>query len=914
MNDRTTSWPPSGGADASPRTGRMPAAGETLAGRFLLHHVLGTGGSGVVFAAHDIRLGQPVAIKVLHPGRIDIRSLERLRREVRAARTAHPHMAAVYDLHEADGLYFLSMELVEGESLRERLRREHHLPLDETVRMGAQVASALAHLHAHGIVHRDVKPGNILLTPGGDAKLCDMGLARPMEQGMTITETAMVVGTPAYMAPEQATGEELTSAADVYALGLTLYQMLAGEPPLVEATALSTLARRQKRRPPSVRREAAGSPPWLARLLDRMLDPRPRERPSAAQAERALAAGRFHFRPRRRSVAVAMVLLIAAVGAPLIYSQVRRGETIRFEARGSSVVGLDGRGRTTWTRSIGSTPTGTVRADFDGDGEKELAVVTGDLESWRNEQRRFSTVTIVGRRGRVLTSARLRDLIRQWNFPYPLRLFAELQAVDLDGDGTSELLVLARQVHFFPCELLVYWPARDQWQVVFEHPGYIRAVTPVPDPRRPALRFAGLANRPIYAPVAGEIVLEPSQLTPSTLKDRIRLRPGLRSVHGALLDWYSLLDPRKSGLTGDTSWVRVDEAGGEVIGGETGTVFELDRWGNPLPGPNAGRDLREARCGFLRELARLRNYTDSGDVASVQRFAGGIRTRFAPLLAERAYRIALDVEEARSLARVDGLDEAIGLLRGTVRDTHNDDAVFRLANLLGITGRLRAAVAVLEPVVATPLSQRANFDGRLLLFRLGIELHEGDLVDRSLLHFEVRARRIEWGEGTMAALLARAHLWWDEPTATDCAVRSWPYEPAGGATACLARWRLHRNADDDPELMREGARENPDAVLDFRVAEAAARLGLGHPGDAVILLERLDPGLRQEAIEGFRDHQLLDLARALHARALLAAGKPSAAGTEARALLPALTPDLLPARLAGEVLEATGSSTALSHP
>jgi len=903
VEDRTLSYSPAGDGNASSQEGHMPAVGETLAGRFLLRRILGTGGSGVVFAARDIRLNQAVAVKVLHPGLVDTHGLQRLRREVQAARGSHPHVASVYDLHEADGVFFLSMELVEGESLRDRLKHDPRLPVDQVVRIGAQIASALANLHGRGIVHRDVKPANILLSPTGDAKLCDMGLARPMAQGMTVTETAMVMGTPAYMAPEQATGRELTAAADVYGLGLTLYQALTGHVPLEDVTALSTLMRRQKERPPSVRREAPGTPRWLAHLLDRMLDPRPGERPTAATVERSLASGRFRFRPRRRTVAAGVALAVALVAVPAIYSQMRRGDTVRFEIRGDSIVGLDNRGRSTWTRHFGATPSTTVRADFDGDGVEELAVATRDAVDAGKVQEPPATVSILDLGGRVLMRARFRDIIGRWAYPFPLRLEPRLQAEDLDGDGHSELLAVCRQVHFFPSELLAYWPAHDRWQVVLEHPGYIRGVTVLPDPLRPRLRFAGVVNRPIYAPVAGEIVLKPEELAKSSLGNALRLMPGTRSVPGALFEWHTLLDPDEAGLMGDTARIRVEKDLGSSIMGSTRAILHLDRWGNPVPGPNAGRDLRDLRCRFITQLSRLENYSQSSTVASIRAVAGGLRKRFTPLLAERAYRIALDVQEARVLARAGGGVPAIDLLTATASETHDEDAVCLLANLLGIHHELRRAVAMLDPVVATPRTQRANFDGRLLLFHLAVELRDRPLAQRSLLKFGPGAQVIRFGESTVAAMLARAHLWWDEPGETDCRVISTSYEPAGDALACLARWRLGRTAPNDPERMREGLDRHPDAVADFRVAEAASQLGLSHPETAVVLLERLEPWLRTAAADDFANHQILDLARALRAKALLAAGHPAKARTQAQALLPMLTPDLLPANLAREVLD-----------
>ena len=220
--------------------------GDTLAGRFLLREILGYGATGTVFSALDRSVGQKVAIKVLHPDLHDDRTRERLRREVRASRNGHPNAVAVYDLHEAEGNVFLSMELVVGQSLRDLLTERKKLDPSEVVAIGRQVAAALAHLHGLGIIHRDIKPGNILLAADGVVKLCDMGLARPLEEGMTVTETEMVVGTPAYMAPEQGLGADLTAASDVYGLGLTLYQCLTGSVPLTSETAVATLTRRQR--------------------------------------------------------------------------------------------------------------------------------------------------------------------------------------------------------------------------------------------------------------------------------------------------------------------------------------------------------------------------------------------------------------------------------------------------------------------------------------------------------------------------------------------------------------------------------------------------------------------------------------------------------------------------------------------
>ncbi|MEN8165474.1 MAG: serine/threonine-protein kinase, partial [Acidobacteriota bacterium] len=288
--------------------------GMRLAGRFLIKERLGSGATGTVFAALDTTVGQKVAVKLLRQDLRDAGSCERLRREVRAARSGHPNVVAVFDLHEDGGHLFLSMELVPGQSLRDELIAREKLPWHEVVGIGRRVAAGLAHLHAQGMVHRDIKPGNVMLATDGPAKVCDMGLARPTAQGMTVTETAMVVGTPAFMAPEQARAGDLTAALDIYALGLTLFRALTGYVPNEGDTAVETLMLRQKARPPGVRSSKTACPRWLDRLLRRMLEPSPGDRPTAAEVGAALERGGFSFLPSKHVTRRVVVAAVIGVG------------------------------------------------------------------------------------------------------------------------------------------------------------------------------------------------------------------------------------------------------------------------------------------------------------------------------------------------------------------------------------------------------------------------------------------------------------------------------------------------------------------------------------------------------------------------------------------------------------------------
>ena len=236
----------------------MPSLAERLEnglrGRYTLDRELGQGGMAVVFLAHDLRHDRQVALKVLRPEISAEVGAERFLREIKmAAGLNHPHILPVYDSGQTDGLLFYTMPLVEGRSLRDRLDTERQLPLEEALRITREVASALDYAHRHRVIHRDVKPGNILLHEGA-ALVADFGIGKAVSAGGSITRTGMAVGTPAYMSPEQATGEEgIDGRSDLYSLGCVLYEMLAGEPPFTGPNAQAILSKRFVSPIPSVR-------------------------------------------------------------------------------------------------------------------------------------------------------------------------------------------------------------------------------------------------------------------------------------------------------------------------------------------------------------------------------------------------------------------------------------------------------------------------------------------------------------------------------------------------------------------------------------------------------------------------------------------------------------------------------------
>src|SRR6185295_16476131 len=217
-----------------------------LADRYRFQRELGEGGMATVYLAQDLKHDRRVAIKVLKPELAAVIGAGRFLREIKTIATLqHPHILGLIDSGEVNGTAYYVMPFVEGESLRDRLRREKQLPIADAVRVATEVASALDYAHRHGVIHRDIKPENVMLHDGS-ALVADFGIALAASKagGTRMTETGMSLGTPTYMSPEQAMGErEITARSDVYALGAMTYEMLLGEPPFTGPTAQSIVAR-----------------------------------------------------------------------------------------------------------------------------------------------------------------------------------------------------------------------------------------------------------------------------------------------------------------------------------------------------------------------------------------------------------------------------------------------------------------------------------------------------------------------------------------------------------------------------------------------------------------------------------------------------------------------------------------------
>ena len=263
--------------------------GTVLAGRYRVVSLLGRGGMGEVYRADDLKLRQAVALKFLPPAvSADPARLSRFHDEVRLARSvSHPNVCRVHDIGEAEGETFLSMEYVDGEDLSSLLRRAGRLPADRAVELARQVCAALAAVHEAGLLHRDLKPANVLVDGRGRPRLSDFGLA--VHEGSARGEVA---GTPAYMAPEQAEGRELSPRTDVYALGLVLYEVFTGKPAFRADTAKQLLDMQRQAAPVPPREHVGDLDPRLERVILQCLEKDPARRPASALAVAAgLSAG-----------------------------------------------------------------------------------------------------------------------------------------------------------------------------------------------------------------------------------------------------------------------------------------------------------------------------------------------------------------------------------------------------------------------------------------------------------------------------------------------------------------------------------------------------------------------------------------------------------------------------------------------
>lgn len=378
------SWPDDIGRHSHPGIVAMTSSqdfqerlGRALASRYRIEGEIGHGGMATVFRALDLRHDRWVAVKVLDPSLAQVLGAERFLREIRTvARLTHPNILPLHDSGEADGLLYYVMPFVEGESLQQRLAREKQLPVEDAVQIAREVAEALAYAHERGVIHRDVKPGNILLE-AGHAVLADFGVAQAVTKSEEepLTRTGMSLGTPSYTSPEQAIGDRaLDGRSDQYALGCVLYEMLTGQPPFTGSQVESVIRQHLTSSPPPVTQVRTTVPTRVAGALTRALAKSPAD--------------------RYRTTADFAAALAFAETQPEGPDQPRRGPVgwrARFLISAAAVVVVMGFSVWRWTGSRGPSmrPEGAHRVmvlPFDNQtGDPELEPVGRMVAEWITE-------------------------------------------------------------------------------------------------------------------------------------------------------------------------------------------------------------------------------------------------------------------------------------------------------------------------------------------------------------------------------------------------------------------------------------------------------------------------------------------------------------------------------------------------
>jgi serine/threonine-protein kinase len=322
---------------------------QALGPEFIVGPLLGQGGFAAVFRVRDTSLNRDVAVKVLDVELAPSPTVaERFLREAQTvARLEHPHIVPIYKVGRQQEIFYIIMRCIDGTSLRELLDLHKRLSIGDAARIARQVADALAYAHSHDIVHRDVKPDNILLDKSGHVLVTDFGIAKAAQVaqaatpgGAQLTSEGMIIGTPQYMSPEQASGDNLDGRSDIYSLGIVLYQMLAGNPPFDGPSSASILAQQLTQAPPPIRRERSDVSEELAVVLERMLAKVPAKRfQMAGEVSRALVDAlptaarnrvRVPFRRRLASMFYKSLLGLGVAGCLLFIAFVAGAAVVAY--------------------------------------------------------------------------------------------------------------------------------------------------------------------------------------------------------------------------------------------------------------------------------------------------------------------------------------------------------------------------------------------------------------------------------------------------------------------------------------------------------------------------------------------------------------------------------------------------------
>ncbi len=815
--------------------------GAAVAGRYEIVRVLGAGGYGVVYLAHDRRLKQDIALKVLRPDRLTDASRIRLRREVRLARTVVcPHLVCVFDLGHDGELTWISMELVEGETLRGRLRRGRTEP-EAAVRIAADVLRGLEQLHEHGVVHRDVKPGNILLAADGSVKLGDFGLARRWDRDETrATDSSSLVGTVEYASPEQVLGREVGPRSDLYSLGVVLFEMLAGRRPHEGTSVLGTVLAHLRQPAEDVRRHRAEAPAWLAAVVARLLAKDPADRfATASDALTAIAEERhqrFLFLRRRRVrrwLPAVLVALVAVAGLGRQLFEQPPLPTLRYNSGGQlKAVAADG--RELWRRQLWGYTTARLRH---GQPPRILGFLPRSDDPTLGAVDRLLVFDQAN--GQVIDEISLPTGDRLFvNLGFSATYECSLRSEDLDEDGVDE--VFGRCVHKtqWPSYAFLYEPRHSRTRLLLTACGHHDVVGHADldgDGELEVLLF-GINNCYGWKRGLAAVKLDPPIHQAGSPRTSATAPGDLFAGHApSALLWYVLLPT--STCAGQARCVEIDPehklitVAGMLEGSET-IGFDGFRTTPTTISAPAAEERRQHRRGTYRLVYRARRQLDAGSFAKA---LGELRQ--AALKA----RIAGDDQLREWIARLTGhglalsghKQEAQELFRSIASSAESSgDVDFEAATAFHLAGHLDLAAGWYRRALeADPFKGRFDFEPYIGLILALVERGDWERAEAEIERFAPLTQ-------PLAPASCRAYVQWRRGRRPEL-----PYSGAApqGTYDLFRYWNLEFRRDlgeELPTLLPAVAAERGNASEEYRGLVRALE------ADLLAQANRLDEALR----------------------------------------------------------------------